>query len=132
MPESDFASLQFPPGVSCPSNVLIHGLAVRELTDIVQQNPAARVQLKAKLNARLSFLSQNLGREIMHLEWFEPLKNSSYRSMSFAHVKLLNNLRIIYCIAHEKAYLLVAFKEHNSGDYTRALGIAKNRADQIG
>lgn len=88
--------------------------------------------VEGKIECTFIFLSQNLGREIMHLEWFEPLKNSSYRSMRFAHVKLLNNLRIIYCIAHEKAYLLVAFKEHNSGDYTRALGIAKNRADQIG
>ena len=90
------------------------------------------MQLKSRLNAQLNYLSQNLGQETKHQEWFEHLKNEApYKSMRFAHVKLLSNLRIIYGIANEKAYLFVAFTERNTNDYKRALRVAKNRADGI-
>ena len=132
MSENDFAILQFPPGVSCPPNVLMHKDAQDELQDIVKQNPQARMQLKSRLNAQLSYLSQNLGQETKHQEWFEHLKNEApYKSMRFAHVKILSNLRIIYGVANEKAYLFVAFTEQNTSDYKRALGVAKHRAKGI-
>lgn len=131
MPDKDFSLLQFPPGVSCPSNILMHSSAQEELQYIVRRNPQSRAQLKSKLNGRLTYLSQNLGRETQHSEWFEHLEGVPYKSMRFAHVKLLGNLRIIYGIANEKAYLLVAFTEQNASDYDRALRVAKHRAEGV-
>lgn len=109
----------------------MHLSAQNELRDIIKQNTKAKAQLKAKLNSRLLFLSQNLGRETQHREWFEHLESVPYKSMRFANVKLLGNLRILYGIADEKAFLLVAFTEQNASDYDRALRIARNRADGI-
>lgn len=131
MSSTDFSLLQFPPGIACPSNVLMHLSAQEELRDIISKNPRAKAQLKSKLNSRLLFLSKNLGRETQHREWFEHLKDAEYKSMRFANVKLLDNLRILYGIANDKAYLLVAFTEQNTSDYKRALRVAKNRAEGI-
>ena len=131
LPVLPFIPPSFPPGISCPSNILMHKDAQEELQDIIKQNPAAKGQLKTKLNQRLSYLSQNLGQETKHTEWFEHLEDASYKSMRFANVKLVNNLRILYGIANEKAYLLVAFTERNSGDYKRALRVAENRAKGV-
>lgn len=131
MSENDFAILQFPMGVICPPSILMHVDAQEELKDIIKQNPAARGQLKTKLNQRLLYLSQNMGQETKHTEWFEHLENASYKSMRFANVKLVNNLRILYGIANKRAYLLVAFTEQNAGDYKRALRVAENRAKGV-
>lgn len=96
--------------------------------DLVKKNPSSKALLRSQLDRRLNYLSQNMGKETFHNEWFEHLEGSTYNSMRFVHVKLLNNLRIIYGIANSKAYLLVAFTEQNSSDYTRPLKIAKHRA----
>lgn len=131
MPVLPFIPPSFPPGISCPSNVLMHTQVQDELKDIIKKNPAARVQLRSQLNARLEFLSNNLGQETRH-KWFEHLKDAApYKSIRFAHVKLLDNLRILYCISNQTAYLLIAFTEQNTSDYTHALSIAEHRAAGI-
>lgn len=131
MPNTDFSILRYPPGLTSPSNILIHHQAQTELMDLVKQNPQTKTLLRTQFGRRLDYLSQNLGRETQHDEWFEQLKGVPYKSMRFAHVKLLSNLRIIYGIADNKAYLLVAFAERNSSDYTRALKAAERRAAGI-
>ena len=131
LPVLPFVSPSFPPGMKNYPNILAHELVEKELKELIDENPEALAQLESNYEKRLDFLSRNLGRETAHT-WFEFLEGSSYKSMRFVKVKLLKNLRILYGIADNKAYLLVAFTEkRRKSDYAHALKIAENRAKGI-
>jgi len=89
--------------------------------------------LLAHYQKRLEYLSDHLGSEFDHPEWFEPVQqNAPYRAMRFCKVKFLGNLRILYCVADHCAWLLTAFQEKKTGtDYQRPLEIAKQRVSEL-
>ncbi len=128
MAQLQFFPPSFPIGIGCHSNVLAHPMVEEELKAFYEQRPDWVGCLCAAYRQRLLFLSEHIGQETKHRQWFEMLKDAKpYRSMRFNHVKLVDNLRIIYCVKDDKAYLLVAFKEKKKSDYDAAIELAKKR-----
>ena len=126
-----FKMLSVPQGVLQPNNIVIHQKAEEELASLVNAfDKPVRIQFRAAYDKRLEFLSQHLNFETEYTEWFEfiqpPLKSMRFRSLK------LNNIRILYCIVNDKAFLLTAFKEKRTkSDYRRAIETAQARLKDI-
>ena len=74
----------------------------------------------AHYQKRLEYLSDHLGSEFDHPEWFEPVQ------------QILSNLCILYCVANNCAWILTAFQEKKTGtDYQRPLETAKQRVSEL-
>ena len=111
------------------ANVCIHRECKKELELLVQkENIAAFI---GAYQDRISFLSQNIGRETFHRQWFEILKGTKgLRAIRFLSIQ---NIRILYHVDGKNAYLLVAFEErqgHKKGEYARYIHPAYLRCEE--
>lgn len=82
------------------------------------------------LDRRLRYLDENIENPYRHIQWFERL-DETYSAMRFNSIKILGNLRIIFCIIEDKAFLLSAFQEKKKSDYRLALEVCKGRIEDI-
>ena len=114
--------IQFP----SRSNVEIHFECRAELERLIQNNEIP--EFIADYKARIDFLSQNIGHETMHRKWFEALKKAhGLRSIRFMKFR---NLRILYALEDNKAFLLLAFEEkkgHGNTEYCNYIDPAMKR-----
>lgn len=114
--------------------VLMHIKCEDELKVLIEES-GKKVKFAAQFNQRLSFLVQNGANAVKHTSWFEVLKNE--QGISAIRFISIDNIRILYVLQHEKAYLLHSFKETskpNSKDakgYRHACEIAKKRIEEI-
>lgn len=90
-------------------NVKMHHDCYEDLEKLIHDDE--KPDFIAAYTLRINFLSQNIGKETLyHKSWFEVLKKvQGMRSIRFMKFR---NLRILYMIEEEKAYLLLAFEEH--------------------
>ena len=101
------------------SNVVMHSECRAELVELIHENEIP--DFIAAYEQRISFLSQNLGKETFyHRAWFEVLKKAhGLRSIRFV---VFRNLRILYIVENGKAFLLLAFEErqgHKNTEYSQ-------------
>ena len=108
------------------SNVLMHSECRTELIKLIHESEIPG--FIAAYEKRIDYLSQHLGKETLHRRWFEVLKTAkglrSIRYMSF------RNLRILYMVEGDKAYLLLAFEErqgHGNTEYSKYVDPALKR-----
>jgi len=113
------------------SNVKLHSECEAEIIQLIHKNEVPA--FIASYNQRVKFLSEHLGQEIIHKSWFEILKKTQgLRSIRFMKFR---NLRILYALENEKAFLLVAFEErqgHRNTEYAPYIDIAQKRLNQKG
>lgn len=107
-------------------NVMMHMDCRTELSRLIQ--PGEIPDFIAAYRQRLDFLSQHMGEETVHRSWFEVLKKAhGLRSVRFMKFR---NLRILYMLEDEKAYLLLAFEErqgHRNTEYSNYIDPALKR-----
>ena len=109
------------------SNILMHDDCRTELIKLIQENE--RPDFIASYKTRIDFLSKNIGNEtVLHRKWFEVLKKAKgLRSIRFMKFR---NLRILYTVEQDKAFLLLAFEEaqgHENTEYKHFIGPALKR-----
>ena len=113
------------------SNVVMHSECQKEIIQLVQENEIP--SFVASYRQRVGYLSQNLGRETFHREWFEVLKKAQgLRAIRFVSIR---NLRILYLLENNKAYLLLAFEErqgHKNTEYGKYIEPALKRMNEKG
>lgn len=109
------------------SNILMHDDCRTELNKLIQANE--RPDFIASYKLRIDYLSQNLGNEtVFNRKWFEVLKKAKgLRSIRFMKFR---NLRILYTVEQNKAFLLLAFEEaqgHRNTEYKHFIAPALQR-----
>ena len=108
------------------NSIFAHKSAIDEMNGFFKNNQ----NLFSLLDKRLIYLDEHIDNPYQHREWFERL-DFTYSSMRFNRMKILGNLRIIFCIVDFDAYLLYAFQEKNKSDYRKALEISRVRIKDI-
>lgn len=111
-------------------NVVIHEECRNDIERLL--SPEDIPAFIASYAARIEFLSLNIGREtFLHRSWFEVLKCSGgFRSIRFVSIR---NLRILYAIEKDIAYLLLTFEEksgHRNTEYAKYIDVAKKRLSE--
>lgn len=128
MPVLNYAPPSFPGGIPYYHDIYIHRLAEKELRSYYEGDALKEAVLLSNLKQRLQYLHDHMGMEFTHKQWFEvPKKQKPFRFIRFNRIKLLDNLRIIYCVVDNRAYLLSVFCEKRTSDYDSALELAKAR-----
>ena len=109
------------------SNVVMHSECRMELVKLIHESEIP--DFLAAYEQRINFLSQNLGKEaLFHRSWFEVLKNA--KGLRSIHFMVFRNLRILYMVENNKAFLLLAFEErqgHKRTEYTNYIDPALKR-----
>ncbi|MBO4484431.1 MAG: hypothetical protein J5738_03490 [Lachnospiraceae bacterium] len=107
-------------------NVHIHKECKQELELLVQKENIPAF-IKAYQD-RIAYLSQNIGKETFHRQWFEILKGTKgLRAIRFLRIQ---NIRILYIVDGNNAYLLLAFEErqgHRKDEYANYFSPAYSR-----
>ena len=108
-------------------NIKMHHDCYEDLVRLIHDNE--KPDFIAAYTSRINFLSQNIGKETLyHKAWFEVLKNAQgLRSIRFMKFR---NLRILYIVEEEKAFLLLAFEErqgHKNTEYAKFVDSALQR-----
>ena len=112
------------------SNVAMHRECQAELGNLIHENELP--DFIAAYELRIDFLSRNLGKEAMyHPKWFEVLKKA--HGLRSRHFMKFRNLRILYMIEDDKAFLLLAFEErrgHRKTGYANYIDPALKRFEE--
>lgn len=112
------------------SNVVMHSECYMDLVKLIHENE--KPEFIASYELRISYLSQNLGKEtVYHRAWFEVLKKA--KGLRSIHFVVFRNLRILYMIENEKAFLLLAFEErqgHKNTEYSKNIDLALKRLNE--
>ncbi len=126
MPDGGNSIIPFPQH----SNVLMHFDCRADLAALIHNNEIPG--FIAAYNLRIDFLSQNLGKEtVYHPSWFEVLKKA--QGLRSVHLVKFRNLRILYAVENDIAYLLLAFEErqgHRNTEYTGYIAPALKRLSE--
>ncbi len=113
------------------SNVVIHATCQEELKQLIRTTDEMAAFI-ASYRQRVGYLSQHLGEETFHTKWFEILsKADGLRSIRFMTFK---NLRILYMLESNKAFLLLAFEErqgHRRTEYANYISPALKRFEEM-
>ncbi len=111
------------------SNVVMHSECRAALIQLIHMDEVPA--FVASYRQRVGYLSQHLGKETFHLKWFEVLtKAHGLRSIRFV---MFRNLRILYILENNKAFLLLAFEErqgHKNTEYSRYIDPALKRLNE--
>ena len=112
------------------SKVVMHLECRAELEELIQQEEIPA--FLAAYEQRIGFLEQNLGKEtIKHPAWFEVLKKA--QGLRSLHFVVFRNLRILYMVEKNQAFLLLAFEEkkgHRNTEYSRYIDPALKRLSE--
>lgn len=108
----------------------MHNACVDDLMAILSKSDIPAFQ--AAYEDRINYLSHNLGKEQSHRKWFEILRGTDgLRSMRFVSI---HNIRILYIIINDKAFLLLAFEErqgHRKSEYSNYIKAAFERLGEM-
>lgn len=110
---------------------LIHPDCESELRDIAERSGNKR-KLRSNFKMRMNFLREHWEKAVVHHEWFEKL--SYEKELYSLHIASVNNLRILYVLHGDQAWLLCAFaekKDSKQARYERYIPIAKGRLNEI-
>ena len=130
MQQPHLKQIDFPRGIDRFPNIRIHKDADEELRTIYKRVSAGgQAKLAGALNQRFRYLSDNLGREQFHSEWFEILSDvdPTMRSLRLMMAAPIGNLRLLYVIMESQAVILVSFIEHKKKDYRPSIALAIKR-----
>ena len=109
------------------SNVVMHSECREELIQLIHEDELP--SFLASYEQRIGFLSQHLGMEtVYHSKWFEVLKKA--KGLRSVHFVTFRNLRILYIVENNKAFLLLAFEErqgHKNTEYIKYIDPALKR-----
>lgn len=110
---------------------LMHIQCEDELRDIAQHSGNIR-KLRANFKTRLKYLKDHWEKAVEHHEWFEKLSHE--KSLYSLHIATVNNLRILYVLHDDQAWLLCAFAEKSRtkrDSYQRYIPVAQKRLNEI-
>lgn len=110
---------------------LMHIECENELRDIVQHSGNIR-KLRTHFKSRLNYLREHWENAVQHDEWFEKLSHE--KDLYSLHIASVNNLRILYVLRGNEAWLLCCFAEKSRGkrdSYKRYIPVAQKRLNEL-
>ena len=110
---------------------LMHVDCESELRDIAQHSGNV-AKLRANFRTRMNYLRENWENAVLHHEWFEKLSHD--KDLYSLHIASVNNLRILYVLRGDQAWLLCCFAEKSSGkrdSYERYIPVARKRLSEL-
>ena len=110
---------------------LMHIQCEHELRDIVQRSGDIR-KFRAHFRNRLKYLRDHWDNAINHQEWFEKLSHE--KDLYSLHIASVSNIRILYVLRGNQAWLLCSFAEKSRtkrDSYKRYIPVAQKRLEEL-